>query len=307
MRSFMSSFSAFVIRLSGRKKTYANPAKCEKYVKRVSVKAEKPFKLPPYPYRSKAEKGTAFGTELITFNRGGEGKIIYLHGGAFCEPPLLPHFMLCDNIASKTGFEILFPIYKKAPLHTFEETFAFLEGLYRELLEGEKPDNIVFMGDSAGGGLALSFCEYLNELKLPQPAKMILLSPWLDVSMDTPFSPEIDRADPNLQYDFLKLAGKSWAGDADVHDYRVSPTYGELTSLAPMTVYYGTAENIVIDARIFRDKCDKAGAKLDYREYEGMNHDFVLYPIPEAKKAQNEIINILSHRTPVRTRLKRSI
>lgn len=150
------------------------------------------------------------------------------------------------------------------------------------------------MGDSAGGGLALAFCQYLNEINLPQPTRLILLSPWLDVSMDTPFAPEIDKVDPNLQYDFLKIAGQNWAGEHDAHDYRVSPIYGKLTGLPPMTVYYGTHENLLPDARLFKEKCEQAGANLDYREYENMNHDFVVYPIPEAKQAQQENIELLN-------------
>lgn len=293
MPSFMSKFSAFVIRLSGRKKTYANPVKCEKYINNLTVKNAKSFKAPPYIYKSKLEKCEAYGVEIVKFNNDREKKIIYLHGGAFCEPPLLPHFMFCDKVSANTDYEIDFIVYKKAPAYTFKDTFAFLENYYNEMLKNTKPENIVFMGDSSGGGLALSFCEYLKTVNLPQPAKMILLSPWLDVSMDTPFSDEIEKHDPNLQYDFLKTAGKNWAGDTDVHDYRVSPIYGDLTDLAPMTVYYGTWENIVTDARKFKAKCDEVGVNIDYREWEGMNHVFVLYPIPEASKAQKEIIEML--------------
>ncbi|MBQ3903674.1 MAG: alpha/beta hydrolase [Eubacterium sp.] len=293
MPSFMSKFSAFAIRSSGRKRLYANPVKRGKYVEKLNVKNAKPFKLPPFPYRSKPVKETFEGVETVIFNKGSKMKIIYLHGGAYCEPPLLPHFMLCDNVASKTDYEIIFPVYKKAPVHTFTETYEMLIKLYKSLLENNLPQNIVFMGDSSGGGLALSFCEYLKEIELPQPKRMILLSPWLDVSMSTPFSPEIDKVDPNLQYDFLKLAGENWAGDADPCDYRVSPIYGDLTDLAPITVYFGTHENLITDARIFRDKCSGLGVPLDYREWEGMNHVFVVYPIPEARKAQNEIIDLL--------------
>lgn len=293
MRSFMSKFAAFAIKSSGRKKTYANPVKCDKYIKNLAVKNAKPFKIPPYFYKSKLEKSEVDRVEVVTFNKGREKKIIYLHGGAFCEPPLFPHFMFCDNVSANTDYEIDFIVYKKAPIFTFENTLAFLEKYYRKMLDNTKPEDIVFMGDSSGGGLALSFCEYLKTVNLPQPAKMILLSPWLDVSMDTPFSDEIEKHDPNLQYDFLKTAGKNWAGETDVHDYRVSPIYGDLTDLAPMTVYYGTWENIVTDARKFKEKCDEVGAALDYREWEGMNHVFVLYPIPEAAKAQKEIIEML--------------
>ena len=293
MSSFMSKFAAFAIRSSGRKRMYADSAKCEKYIRNLSVKNEKPFIIPPYVYRSKVKAYTFKGVELITFNKGWEKKIIYLHGGAFCEPPLLPHFMFCDRVASETDYEIILPVYKKAPNYTFEVTLDMLEELYTRLIAKTKPENIVFMGDSSGGGLAISFSQYLKSKGLPQPKAMYLLSPWVDVSMDTPFSPEIDKVDPNLQYDFLVTAGKNWAGSADVHDWRVSPIYGELSGLAPMTVYYGTHENIVLDARKFRDKCVEEGARLDYYEWENMNHVFVIYPIPEANKAQKEIIKKL--------------
>lgn len=293
--SFMSAFAAFAIRVSGRKRLYANPAKRAGYIAGISVKNAKPFQLPPFIYWSKVVKRTVDGVETITFNEGRKKKIIYLHGGAFCEPPLLPHFILCDKLARKTDYAVWFPVYPKAPAHTFEETFAYLEALYRRFLDDTAPENIVLMGDSSGGGLALSFCEYLKTVRLPQPRRMILLSPWLDVSMETPFPPEVDKVDPNLQVDFLTVAGRNWAGMTDLHDYRVSPLYGDLTGLAPMTVYYGTHENLIADARKFRDKCEEVGAALDYREAEGMNHVFVVYPIPEAAKAQKEIIQLLNN------------
>lgn len=294
MQSFMSKFASFAIRSSGRKREYADYLKRKKYIEKRRRLNAKPFKLPPFPYRAKTTTEKFEGIELISFNKGREKTIVYLHGGAFCEQPLLPHFWFVDNLASKTKYEVLLPVYKKAPEYTFEPTFEMLEKLYGKLLETKAPENIVFMGDSSGGGLALSFCEHLKTLGLPQPKQMILLSPWLDISMDTPFSDEIDKVDPNLQYDFLKEAGKNWAGETDVHDYRLSPTYGDLRGLAPMTVYYGTYENLITDGRLFKEKCEKVNAQLDFFEYENMNHVFVIYPIPEAKKAQGEIIELLN-------------
>ena len=293
MRSFMSAFSTFVIGLSGYKKKVADPVRREKYFEKLRENNKKPFKAPPFPYRSKTEKKIIDGVEVFFFNEDKKKRIIYLHGGAFCEQPLLPHFVFCDKLASKTDYSVMLPVYKKSPEHKFEETFSFLEKYYIDLIKSTDPHDIAFMGDSSGGGLALSFCEYLNEIKLPQPGKMILISPWLDVSMDTPFRDIFMQVDPSLQRDFLREAGKNWAGNTDVHDYRVSPIYGNLSNLAPITVYYGTYEAIIDDARIFRDKCEKAGADLDYREYEKMNHCFPIYPIPEAAKAQKEIISIL--------------
>lgn len=294
-RSFMAAFSAFAIRCAGYKKKVADPIRREKYIEKLRKNNEKPFKAPPYFYKSKPEKHIERGVELFYFNKGKERKIIYLHGGAYCEQPLLPHFSFCDTISYKTDSEIILPVYKKSPEYTFEATYDFLDSFYRELLKSTAAENIIFMGDSSGGGLALAFCEYLNENNLPMPKKLILLSPWVDISMEVPFLPELDRVDPSLQIDFLRQAGKNWAGETDVHDYRLSPAYyNKLGEMPPMTVYYGTHEAFLIDARAFRDKCKISGAKIDYREGAKMNHCFPIYPIPEAKKAQKEIIEIIN-------------
>ncbi len=294
MSSFMSQFAAFAIQSSGWKKKVTNPASREKFINKLGRLCDKPYRPAPFPHRSRMEKRVEHGFEVFHFNRGRRKKIIYLHGGAFCEPPRVLHFVFCDRVAAKTDYEVIFPIYKRASKATFETTYAFLEAYYRELLAATDPNDLVFMGDSSGGGLALSFCEHLNALGLPQPRRIIVLSPWLDISMDEPFTDELDRLDPSLQRDYLTEAGRNWAGGTDVHDYRLSPIYGNLTSLAPITLYIGTHEAIWPVARRFKSLCEQAGADLDYREWPDMNHVFVIYPIPEAKQAQDEIIALLN-------------
>jgi len=294
MRSFMSRFSAAVIHASGYKKKVGDPVRREKYIEKLGVKNAKKYRPPISLYRCLIQTQEIDGTDIYYFNDGKDKKIIYLHGGAFCEQPLIFHWRFCDKIAFKTDSTLIFPIYKKSPEFTYKPTFELLEKCYRSLLETTDSENIFIMGDSSGGGLALSFCEYLNEISLPQPKRMILISPWLDVSMEEEFPEEFEKTDPSLQREFLRRAGKSWAGDTDVHSYLVSPIYGSLENLAAMTVYSGTHEAFIIYARRFKEKCESLGIELDYHEYEGMNHCFPIYPIPEAKKAQKEIIELIN-------------
>lgn len=293
MRSFMAAFSAFCIKCAGYKKKVADPVRREKYIEKLRVNNRKPYSAPFSIYRAKPEKLIVEGVETFYFNKGKQKKILYLHGGAYCEQPLLPHFSFCDKAAVKCDREVILPIYKKSPENHFEATYDYLEKLYKGLLETTEPSDIIFAGDSSGGGLALAFCEYLKVIGLPQPAKMVLISPWVDISMETPFDPEIEKHDPSLQREFLAEVARNWAGGTDVHDYRLSPINGNLHDLPPFLVYYGTYEAFLADARRFRDKCLEAGAPIDYREVEMMNHCFPIYPIPEAKKAQKEIIEFI--------------
>ncbi len=74
-----------------------------------------------------------------------------------------------------------------------------------------------------GCGLSVAFCEYLAELGLNQPDKLILFSPWLDISMSNPKVADFEAVDPMLSAYGLIEMGKCWAGDLDIKDYKVSP------------------------------------------------------------------------------------
>ena len=45
------------------------------------------------------------------------------------------------------------------------------------------PENIIIAGDSAGGGLSLALCMYLRDEGYKLPSGLILMSPWVDLTM----------------------------------------------------------------------------------------------------------------------------
>lgn len=292
MRSFMSVFAFYAIKASGYKRRAAIPEKREKYYRKLERINRSPVKAPKLIFPAPEEKLIG-GVQVFFFNKGKSRKVVYLHGGGYCEQPVLPHWQLCAQIAKKTASTVIMPVYKKAPNNSFEGTFDFLEDFWRELTAESGSRNVFIMGDSSGGGLALAFCEQLKLLGLPQPKRMILISPWVDVTMTTKIPEELDRKDPSLQNEHLRRMAEMWAGGADLRDPRLSPINGDLSGLAPMTVFYGTHETIILDGRRLKAECEKQGAELDFREAEGMNHCFVLYPTPEGARARKEIIELI--------------
>lgn len=55
------------------------------------------------------------------------------------------------------------PIDPLAPEHTYRDVDPFLRNVYRRVLDAHDSKSIVFMGDSAGGGLALGLCHPVRE------------------------------------------------------------------------------------------------------------------------------------------------
>lgn len=234
---------------------------------------------------------------LINFKENNSNKVtvIYFHGGGYVFQAKYEHLALVNYLAGQTDCKVLFPVYPMAPNYSFKQSYEIMVKYYKSILEHTDPSSIMFIGDSAGGGMALSLTKQLRDGGLPMPARVILISPALDASMS---NPEIDardlaEIDPMLTHSFY-LASEAWAAGKPLNHPYVSPMYGDLKGLPPMTLYVGTREMLWPDAEKFRELAAEQGVDLDYREWPGMNHCFCIYPIPEAIETQHEMIDIIN-------------
>lgn len=210
--------------------------------------------------------------------------ILYLHGGAYVNEINYQHLLYCFLLSRKLDVQVLLPVYPLAPLHKAKETFDLLREFYETLTSR---DNLILMGDSAGGGLVFSFCQYLNTIGLAQPDKIITFSPWIDISMSN--GPYDNENDPILGEIGLREIGKSWAGDWDSKDYRVSATYGDNSGLPRTLIFAGTNEIFYKDIKMYVEKLKRDDVDVKFIEGDGLFHIYPLFPMPEAKSAFKEI------------------
>lgn len=129
---------------------------------------------------------------------------------------------------------------------------------------------------------------------LPQPSRIILLSPWLDITLSNPDIQKFEKNDAALGSYGLAILGKLYAGDTDPNHYLLSPINGDIQGLGEISLFIGTHDLMLADARKFRDRAKKEGIMINYYEYSKMNHVFPALPIPEAKKAIRQIIDLIS-------------
>jgi acetyl esterase/lipase len=213
-------------------------------------------------------------------------QVLYLHGGGWVLSITEPHWGLVGNLVDRLGCEITVPLYPLAPEHTARDVFAMLLPLYAETVAAA--DDLTLMGDSSGGNLALSLAMQARDRGLPPPARLVLISPGLDVTFADPAMPALDRVDPILSHRGVPALGRLYAGDLDVRDPVVSPLLGDLGGLAPLAVFTGTRDLLNADAHRLRDKMP-----LCWHEYPGMLHVWPLFPIPEARAAIEQIADFV--------------
>ena len=291
--SKMSKVMESTLKHKDYKERSSDVNKTEEHLEKRSLVEDEIYELPKRISRTKIKNEQKFGCQMLIFNESEETEniILYLHGGAYVNEITNLHITFCDKLAKKVNATVYAPIYPLAPNHTYEETYQIVEKLYEFILEFNKP--ITIMGDSAGGGLSAAFCEYLAENELAQPRYLILISPWLDVSMSGDYEDYKD-VDPMLGVDGLREMGKAWAGNLDPKDYKVSPLYGDVKKLPQTTIFVGTHEVLYPDIIEFYNKLKDNGIDVELNVGEEMSHVYPLYPlVPEAKEALNHIVDII--------------
>ena len=263
----------------------------ERMIAGALSKGEKPTP-PPRNLKTRFEDNQ--NGRVFYANEGSTSRntVFYIHGGAYYMDFTRPHWRLLEKLIKETDAQVIAPAYRLVPFATYREAFDLIVPLYREYCETHPDKNTILMGDSAGGGLALALTEYFKTEGIHMPDRLILLSPWVDVSMDNEQIKEYESVDPFLKVTPLRDCAEQWKGDLDVHDWHLSPIYGDLKGIRNVTVFVGTDGIFYPDITKFFGMLDKDPSN-ELIIGEEMNHVYPLFPIPEAKPAVDKIIRTI--------------
>jgi epsilon-lactone hydrolase len=282
-----------VLRATGLKRMFVDEVRLRAQIESARQQQLTPYQLPKMRLQSVVHEEHIAGLQVITLepkNASSSNLVVYLHGGAYLFAPSSGHWQMLDAIATQSSVRIMVPIYPRVPQYTVDDA---LPALLDVITQAQQGGEVVLAGDSAGGGLAVSLAIEMCERQMQPAQALILMSPWLDVSMDNSNIPQYEAGDLVISAPGLRMLGQMWAGNRGAHDAWVSPLYADLTDLPPMTMIVGGVELFVPDCRAFKTKAVAAGVVLDYREFAGCMHAFMLLPTPEGRAAQQVMIQRL--------------
>ncbi len=222
--------------------------------------------------------------------------ILQLHGGAYVSgyndmyrrSALKYFYISCET-------DVISLDYRLAPKHPYPAALEDAVAAYEYLREnGYGSENIIVVGDSAGGGLALALCLYLRDHQIALPKAIVTMSAWTDLAAEGESYIRNYLLDPLLGIGTKPLDVEAYAGHHSLKDPYISPAYGEYDGFPPMMMHVGSNELLESDTLTVARKASEEG-EVSVCIYRGMFHVFQLSfdLIPEAKKAWREITDFI--------------
>ncbi len=270
--------------------------------KEIDLEKARRFESPTPPERIKKKcdilKETILDRNVYTLspkNPIDHEIIIYFHGGGYITGITTPYWNFTSKLTNYIGHKIIFPDYPIAPEKNYQDTISFSVELYQKTLQKFNNPKIYLIGDSCGGGLVLSISQKIREIGITQPDKIILMSPWLDLSLNNPDIPELQKNEIMIRPEKLKRTGEMYAADLDINDSLISPINADLTIFPEIHLFTGTHDVLSADSKKFVEIAKKSGVKINYYEYDKMIHCWMIFPIPEAKNVMIKIKDIIEN------------
>eukprot|EP01102_Stenamoeba_stenopodia_P000818 TRINITY_DN1076_c0_g1_i1.p1 TRINITY_DN1076_c0_g1~~TRINITY_DN1076_c0_g1_i1.p1 ORF type:complete len:433 (-),score=104.88 TRINITY_DN1076_c0_g1_i1:70-1368(-) len=221
--------------------------------------------------------------------------VLYFHGGGYIEGSIESHLGLVSGILRETRLKALMIDYRLAPEHPLPAAIEDAVVAYRWLLNDAeiKPNQIILMGDSAGGHLVISTAIELIKQDESLPLAIVALSPWTDATLSGASYESNDGKDPTLRTARCKLV-RDLAVEAKDR-LKFSPLHSTsnavFSRLPPLLLQVGSYDVLLDDSVEFAKKAKNAGSNnVQLEVYEGQTHVFSLFygssfQTPESEKA----------------------
>lgn len=246
--------------------------------------------------------GNAHYEKLVSEKSRTDRVVMMIHGGSF-KVGLIDFYRRAAEKYSRLlhGATVINVDYRTWPDCELPGQMHDTADVYLELLsKGIKPENIVFIGDSAGATLCLTSCLYLRDKGYELPGHIVCFSLWGDATSSgeskitnaytDPFYgiPKRAKIEDNLH---LLRRISVYAQNVDRESPYISPCFGEYGSFPKVTLVCGTAELDESDSDRVYERMKKAGVDVKLFKYEGMCHCFQMFSfLPESRDVYKKVV-----------------
>ena len=208
--------------------------------------------------------------------------IIAFPGGTWVTPSLDAFDETARQLAARTGYVIVAIQLRAAPDAPFPAIHNDAFAAYRWALSqlrswGADPTRVILAGVGPTATLAMTVAETtrtLHDPALPAPDHLLLITPQVTTSLDSPSMSDSGRAQP-LTRRIVAWAQDEYTPDSrDLADRRMNPGAQVLTGLPPATIVIAQIDPLRSQGEALAAALSAAGIRVSARTWPGVTHDF---------------------------------
>jgi monoterpene epsilon-lactone hydrolase len=235
------------------------------------------------------------GHAVYSFQRELPRTLVWFHGGGYVRGPISLHFKRWIELCKLTQSHGLLLDYPKAPEYSHEDTKKYLEEFSKKFLTLHSGTELYFVGDSAGGGLALAYALQLQKNNKKVPTGVFLFSPWLDLSFSQKNLPEYAIKDVMLNQKTLEQHAQHYANGTSLKNEWISPLFSSEKMIHFPLHLYSTPDELLHSAVIeFKNKYPE----VILHEHPHLFHAWPLMPLRESDQVILEVANLIRAQVP---------
>ena len=226
-----------------------------------------------------------------------DAAILYFYGGGYVMGGPFEDIPIFAPLAAQCGVPVIAPNYRLAPEAPFPAALDDAITAYRWTIDQFGAENIVVVGESAGGNLATVCLLRARGEGLEMPKALALLSPWANLTETNDSRTTHAGLDPTFPIDLsLNNESQVYAGGHDRTDALISPVFNtDWSGFPPTLITTGTRDLLISDCAELSTAMRRGGVDVRLHVWEGMWHVFEYYPdIPEGAESLEDISEFLS-------------
>jgi epsilon-lactone hydrolase len=203
--------------------------------------------------------------------------ILFFHGGGINVGSTHGHQDLCQRLSRYTGFSVFSVDYSLSPEYPFP---AAVEDCIQSYLwlrdEGFQASELVIVGISTGGNLALSTLLALKKMEETLPRGGVCMSPVVDFKFPIVYN-HLKDVNDWITYEKLEKVRELYLQGKNPSNPLISPIYGDLEGLPPILIQVGSRELLLCDVNRFRDLAVQKKVKVNLEVWKDMFHSWQLF------------------------------
>ena len=205
--------------------------------------------------------------------------IFYIHGGGWVIATIDTYDSSARALTNAANAVVVSIEYRKGPEHKFpaahDDAFAAYKWTLANAasLKGD-PKKVAVAGESAGGNLAANVSIMARDQKVQMPVYQVLVYPVANNDLNSVSMKENANAKPLNTAMLPWFLGHYLNNQNESGDPRISLVKADLKGLPPTTLITAEIDPLRSEGELLSTKLTEAGVKVDYRNYDGVAHEF---------------------------------